>query len=468
MEILSQIQHYGFWFLVVLTVLVFIHELGHFAVARWCGVRVEVFSIGFGPELFGWTDKTGTRWKISWLPLGGYVRMFGQADSALEGEAARPMSDAERAVSFKDKNVGQRMAIVAAGPAANFLFAIVVLAVLYLAMGRPYTDPVVGMLTPGSAAAEAGLQTGDRILAMNGAAVTEFGDIEPIVQLNLENPLTITVDRAGKQIELTAHPKIETIKNLFGDSVRMAQLGIAPHLEPVLGEVVSESAAAAAGLKAGDRLMALNGKPVIDFGQVVRIVRENGDQPLAITVDRAGTRLELTARPTMVEGKDESGKTVRVPRLGVAAEAPQTRIDVGPIEATIAAGREVWNQSTMMLTGLWQMLTLQRSSEDIRGVMTIAKTAGDVASLGFVSFIGFSVMLSINLGLINLFPVPMLDGGHLVYYAAEAIRGKPLSERVQEFGLKVGLALVLSLMLFATWNDLVYLKVVDFVKSLFT
>jgi regulator of sigma E protease len=468
MEILSQIQHYGFWFLVVLTVLVFVHELGHFAVARWCGVRVEVFSIGFGPELFGWTDKTGTRWKLSWLPLGGYVRMFGQADSALEGEAARPMSAAERAVSFKDKRVGQRMAIVAAGPAANFLFAIVVLAILYLAMGRPYTDPVVGVLMPGSTAQEAGLQTGDRILSMNGTAITEFGDIEPIVQLNLENPLAITVDRGGKQVELTAHPKIQTVKDIFGNTVRMAQLGISPHLEPVLGEVVAESAAEAAGLKAGDRIIALNGKPVIDFGQVVRMVRENGDQPLVVTVDRAGSQLELTARPLMVEAKDETGKPVQVPRLGVAAEAPQTRVSVGPIDATIAAGSEVWNMSVTMLTGLWQMLTLQRSSEDIRGVMTIAKTAGDVASLGFISFIGFSVMLSINLGLINLFPVPMLDGGHLVYYAAEAIRGKPLSERVQEFGLKVGLALVLSLMLFATWNDLVYLKVVDFVKSLFT
>src|SRR4051812_826747 len=152
MEILNQIQHYGFWFLVVLTVLVFIHELGHFAVARWCGVRVEVFSIGFGPELFGWTDRTGTRWKFSWLPLGGYVRMFGQGESALEGDAARPMTEAERAVSFKDKNVGRRMAIVAAGPAANYLFAIVVLAILYVFIGRPHTDPVVGMVAPNSAA----------------------------------------------------------------------------------------------------------------------------------------------------------------------------------------------------------------------------------------------------------------------------------------------------------------------------
>ena len=158
MQILNLIQHYGFWFLVVLTVLVFIHELGHFAVARWCGVRVEVFSIGFGPELFGWTDRTGTRWKFSWLPLGGYVRMFGQEDNALEGESARPITDAERAVSFRYKSVGRRIAIVAAGPAANYLFAIVVLTLLFIFVGRQHTDPVVGEVVPNSAADQAGLK----------------------------------------------------------------------------------------------------------------------------------------------------------------------------------------------------------------------------------------------------------------------------------------------------------------------
>jgi regulator of sigma E protease len=468
MEILSQIQHYGFWFLVVLTVLVFIHELGHFTVARLCKVRVEVFSIGFGPELFGWTDKTGTRWKFSWLPLGGYVRMFGQDENVIEGGAARPMSDSERAVSFKDKNVWQRMAIVIAGPAANFLFAIVVLALIYVFAGKPYTDPVVGVVTPGSAAADAGLQTRDRILSLNGSSVAEFGDIEMIVQLNLDQPLAITVDRAGQKLDFTAHPKVVPTKDLFGNSVKMAQLGIAPHLEPVIGEVVIDSAAAAAGLQPGDRILMLNGAPVTDFGQVVTTVREKADQPLAITVDRAGKEVQLTAHPTIVEVKDDSGKTIRIPRLGIAAEAPQTKIKVGPVGATLAAGHEVYNQSVVMLTGLWQMVTGARSSDDIGGVLRIAKMSGDVAQIGTVSLILFSVMLSINLGLINLFPVPMLDGGHLVYYAVEAVRGRPLGQKVQEFGLKVGLALVLSLMLFATWNDLVYLKVVDFVKSLFT
>ena len=177
MEILNQIQHYGFWFLVVLTVLVFIHELGHFAVARWCKVRVEVFSIGFGPELFGWTDRTGTRWKFSWLPLGGYVRMFGQDENAIEGGGARPLTDAERAVSFKDKTVAQRMAIVVAGPAANYLFAFVIFTALYAVTGKPVIPPVIGKVFAESPAAKAGIQTGDTVLRVDGTEIESFFDI---------------------------------------------------------------------------------------------------------------------------------------------------------------------------------------------------------------------------------------------------------------------------------------------------
>src|SRR5581483_1113555 len=183
MEILQQIPQYGFWFLVVLTILVFIHELGHFTVARLCGVRVEVFSIGFGPELFGFTDRTGTRWKFSWLPLGGYVRMFGQDDNVLEGESSRPMTPVERTVSFRHKGIPARMAIVAAGPAANYVFAIIVLALIYGFVGKPHSDPVIGEVLPHSAAEAAGLKAGDRFVALNGRPVHEFDDLVTIVQL---------------------------------------------------------------------------------------------------------------------------------------------------------------------------------------------------------------------------------------------------------------------------------------------
>jgi regulator of sigma E protease len=378
MEILYQIPQYGVWFLVVLTVLVFIHELGHFAVARWCGVRVEVFSIGFGPELFGWTDRTGTRWKFSWLPLGGYVRMFGQGESALEGEAARPMSDAERAVSFKDKTVGQRMAIVFAGPAANYLFALVVFTALYAIAGKPVVPPIVGQVISDSPAARAGIASGDTIVRIDGTEIETFTDIAYVVQSSLGNVLTVDLTRNGA--------------------------------------------------------------------------------PFSVQV-----------QPGTVRDKDpETGKEITFVGLGMRNSQTSVIQDISVGESVVVASTDIYRATVGTLKGLWQMIVGERSTDEIGGVLRIAKMSGDVAEIGLVSLIAFSAALSINLGLINLFPVPMLDGGHLVYYAFEAVRGKPLGERAQEFGLKVGLALVLSLMLFATWNDLVYLKVVDFVKSLFT
>lgn len=378
MEILYQIPQYGVWFLVVLTVLVFIHELGHFSVARWCGVRVEVFSVGFGPELFGWTDRVGTRWKFSWIPLGGYVRMFGQGESALEGEAARPMSEAERAVSFKDKTVGQRMAIVFAGPAANYLFALAVFTALYAIAGKPVIPPVVGQVIADSPAARAGIASGDTIVRIDGTEIETFTDIAYVVQSGLGNVLAIDLTRNGA--------------------------------------------------------------------------------PFSVEV-----------QPGTVRDKDpETGKEITFVGLGMRNTQQSVIQDISIGQSVVVASTDIYRATVGTLKGLWQMIVGARSTDEIGGVLRIAKMSGDIAEIGLVSLIAFSAALSINLGLINLFPVPMLDGGHLVYYAVEAVRGKPLGDRAQEFGLKVGLAMVLSLMLFATWNDLVYLKVVDFVKSLFT
>jgi regulator of sigma E protease len=376
MEILQEIPQYGFWFLVLLTVLV-IHEKGHFLIARACGVRVEVFSIGFGPELFGWTDRTGTRWKFSWLPLGGYVRMFGQEDNVLEGESARALTPQERAVSFRHKRVGQRMAIVFAGPAANYVFAILVFAVLYATAGKLAIPPVVGGVIANSPASEAGILAGDKIVRVQGEAVADFSDITYAVQSNLGSMLTMELDRAGKPVTVQLQPR-------------------------------------------------------------------------------------------EIHDKDAQGKDVSFVGLGMRSSGESTIRHLSIGESFVSANVDVYKATVGTLKGLWQMVAGERSSEEVGGVLRIAKMSGDVAQYGLISFIAFAAALSVNLGLINLFPVPLLDGGHLAYYAIEAVRGRPLGERAQEFGLKVGLALVLSLMLFATWNDLVYLKVVDFVKSLFT
>lgn len=378
MDIFTTISNNLFWFLVLLTPLVFIHEMGHFLVARWCGVRVEVFSIGFGRELFGYTDRHGTRWKFSLLPLGGYVRMFGMAANEIEGGDGVPkqMSEADRKVSFAHKPVWRRAAIVAAGPAANFIFAIVIFAALYATYGKQFTSPIID-------------------------------------------------------------------------------------------EVVKESAAEVAGLKAGDRILTLNGTDIPTFETLAEQIQLNMDVPLTLTVDRAGQVLTISAQPRIVTGTDFLGKEARRALLGVVSHTRGPIVTLGPIDALKTGAVDTYDKTIGMLRGVWQMLSGQRPADEIRGVLSIATMSGTVAEWGFYAFVSFAVLLSINLGLINLFPVPMLDGGHLAYYAAEAIRGRPLSDGAQEWGLKIGLAMVLSLFLFATWNDIVYLEVGEKFRALF-
>ncbi len=377
MDTLAAIPQYGFWFLALLTVLIFVHEYGHYIIARWCGVRVEVFSIGFGPELFGRTDSHGTRWKVSAIPLGGYVKMFGQGANLLEGEAGKAMSDADRQVAFDFKNVWRRIAIVAAGPIANYLFAALVFAVIFAVHGKDIVAPVVGEVVVGSAAEEAGLRPGDKIISLNGTSIGTFDEIREFVQLNL-------------------------------------------------------------------------------------------DQAIVIKFERDGTVKTVHAQPTVNIEKDALGKELRLGRLGIAAAATPTRIELGIVDAGIEGVKRVFDLSSAMLKGIWQMVTGVRPADELGGVLRIGYLSGEIAQIGLWSLITFAAMLSVNLGLVNLFPIPLLDGGHLTYYAIEVVRGKPLGERTQEWGLRIGIAFVLGLMLFATWNDLVYLNIIDYIKALVT
>ena len=362
-------------FLVVLTLLVFVHELGHYWVARRNGVRVEVFSIGFGPELFGWNDRTGTRWKFSAIPLGGYVKFFGDADAASTPGAELPeMTEAEKAVSFHHKRLGQRAAIVAAGPIANFLFAIVLYAGLFSVVGQPFTPPDVGGVVAGSVAERADMRAGDRIVQINEERIERFEDIQRIVQLGLDQPLTIVVRRDGRDVTLTATPAVTLEADRLGNQIRVARLGIR--------------------------------------GGGIEFVRH------------------------------------------------------GPTEAIWRAVSETYTQSVATLKALGQIVVGRRSSDELGGPIRIAQMSGEVAQGGLSYLIAFMAILSINLGLINLFPVPLLDGGHLLFYLFEALRGRPLDQRAQEYGFRVGMVLVFSLMIFATWNDLVHLRVVQFLVGL--
>jgi regulator of sigma E protease len=374
--------HHGFDYIVpflfVLTVLVFVHEFGHYFIARRNGVRVDIFSIGFGPELFGWFDRAGTRWKVSAVPLGGYVKMFGDSDasSGMPMAGLARLSPAEREMSFHHKRLGQRAAIVAAGPAANFIFAIVVLAALFMTFGQPFTPAQVGQVQPNSAAERAGIKPGDVILSINGDAVQSFEDVQQNVRLNPGVPMSIVVKRDGKDVTLQATPAKSQLTDRFGNRYEIGLLGIAH-----------------------------NG---VDY------------------------------------------------------------VKRDPATALIQAGKQTWDLSASTLQAMWQIVIGTRGTDELGGPLRIAQMSGDVAKGGVVAVVWFMAVLSINLGLINLFPVPVLDGGHLLFYAAEALRGKPLGQRAQEYGFRIGLALVLTLMVFATWNDLVHLRIVEFVKRLVT
>jgi regulator of sigma E protease len=364
-------------FLAVLTALIFVHEFGHYWVARRCGVRVEVFSIGFGPEIFGWTDRAGTRWKFSLIPLGGYVKMFGDRDPASRpDEALAGYSAEERAQSFPAKSVRQRAAIVAAGPLANFLFAIVVFAGVFATAGEPYTPPVIGATETGGAAERAGLREGDTIIEINGSSVRRFEDIRQIVQLGL-------------------------------------------------------------------------------------------GAPLAVVIDREGARLPLDVTPDVVDIKDGLGNATKIGRLGIKSKG-YAYVRHDPATAVWRAVLASWTQIDIAYTAVSQMIAGTRTTQEIGGPVRIAWISGEVAEAGLLAAITFTAILSVHLGLINLLPVPMLDGGHLLFYIIEALKGKPLGARAQEYGFRIGLALVMILFLFATWNDLVHLRIVQFIQGLMT
>jgi regulator of sigma E protease len=359
-------------FLFVLTLVIFFHELGHFLVARWTGVKVLAFSIGFGPELVGWNDRHGTRWRLAAVPLGGYVRFAGDenAAGAPDVDALERMSPEERRSSFFFAPLPARAAIVAAGPLANFLLAIVIFAGIFMTVGRPATDAVVDKVEPGSAAEAAGFQPGDLVVAIDGGKIATFGDMQRIVEQSADRTLKVTVERGGARVDLTATPRLREITDAFGNRLRIGLLGISRATNP---------------------------------------------------------------------------DSVRMERFG-------------PAQALVAGAEETWFQVTRTGAYLGRLVVGRESADQIGGPIRIAKTSGDFATLGFVALLTLAAILSVSIGLLNLVPIPLLDGGHLLFYAIEALRGRPLGARAQEIGMRIGLALVLMLMIFATWNDIVHLS----------
>jgi len=456
-------------FLIVLTVLVFVHEMGHYLVARWNDVRVEVFSIGFGPELFGWFDKHGTRWKISAIPFGGYVKFFGDesAASTPDGERVSSMSSEEQRVSFHHKSLGQRAAIVAAGPMANFAYAIVVLAALFMTFGQRLTPPEVGRVLPDSVGEAAGFRAGDIVLAVDGDEITRFEELSQAVLLNPGKPMAFLVRRDGRELEIAATPAEVEREDIEGINRRLGDLGVYPANPAIIGAVFPDTPASAAGFQAHDRILTVGGQPLENFEHLQDIVAASNGRQLTVVVLRDGVEVELFVSPRRDVRVDDAGNTAERWLIGIqrAGRAP---VRLGPVEAVREATWSSYDMLVKTFEYLGQMIVGERGTEDLGGPLRIAHVSGQAAQIGIEQVIFLSVLLSLNLGMINLFPVPILDGGHLLLYAIEAVRGRPLTERVQDFAFRIGLALVLTLTVFATWNDLVNLRVVDFIADLFS
>lgn len=359
-------------FLFVLTVVVFIHELGHFLVARWCGVKVQAFSIGFGREIWGFYDKYGTRWRLAWIPLGGYVKFVDDENGASvpSREALERLSPEDRAGAFQSKTLGQRAAVVVAGPVANFLLAIVLFAAIFVFVGVSVTAPRVDEVIPGGAAEAAGFKSGDVIVSIEGAPVESFNEMQRIVGANADTELVFVVDRGGSQLTLKATPGRRELTDRFGNKLRVGVIGI-----------------------------------------------------------------KRTTQPQDWEYRR-----------------------YGPLEAVWLGAKETHFIIAKTIGYLRDVVLGREAADQLGGPIRIAEVSGQVASAGFVPLLNLTAVLSVSIGLINLFPIPLLDGGHLMFYALEAIRRRPLSARAQDIGFRIGLTLVLMLMMYATFNDLPIVK----------
>ena len=358
-------------FLFVITLVVFFHELGHFLVARAFGVKVDVFSVGFGKEIFGWNDKRGTRWKLSWIPVGGYVKFAGDADAASrpDPEASAKMTLAEREGALVFKPVGQRALVAAAGPFANFILAIVLLTGLFLYAGHLVTPPVVGVVKPGTPAAAAGILAGDRITKVDSTQITDFDQLPLIISVASGEPLAIGVHRGNRDMTIWVSPKRMANRDNLGNEINQMMIGVSP--DP---------------------------------------------------------------------------------------KTPAKRESYGPVGAFGAACDETWNIIRTTVVGISRMITGHGGTDQLSGPVSIAKMSRQIAVIGFLPLLNWIAILSVSIGLANLFPIPLLDGGHLLYYGCEAVLGRPLDERAQDVGFRLGLVLVLGLMLLTTWNDLVRLN----------
>ncbi|MGF1738918.1 sigma E protease regulator RseP [Photobacterium satsumensis] len=436
-------------FLLALGILIAVHEYGHFWVARRCGVFVEKFSIGFGKALWRKVGKDGTEYTLAMIPLGGYVKML--------DERVEPVESERRHMAFNNKKLWQRSAIVAAGPLANFVFAIFAYWVVYL-IGVPAVKPVIGEIAPQSIAAEAGIESGMELKTISGIKTAEWESVNMAMISHIgDKEMVVTVTEPGtsyeveKQLDLSDwsfDPESERV---------LTTLGITPYspkITLVISQLVEDGAAISAGLRLNDEIIAINGESVTEWQQVVDAVRSHPQQMLTMEVLRDGVPVALSLTPEAKAAGDELvGYAGFAPKVDPWPESYRINLQYGPVEAVGKAAEKTWQLVTLTFDMVTKLVTGDVAMKNLSGPISIAKGAGMTADYGMVYFLGFLALISVNLGIVNLLPLPVLDGGHLMFFAIEAVTRRPVSERVQDIGYRVGSAILVALMAVALFND---------------
>jgi regulator of sigma E protease len=432
--------------IVVLGILIFVHELGHFLVAKRSGVGVLKFSLGFGPKLLG-VKRGETEYLLSAFPLGGYVKMIGEDPADASVEAADP------ARSFSQKSVATRARIILAGPVANLLLPVVIFWGVFATVGQPYFLPIVGAPDPGSPAAQAGLLPGDRVQALNGERIERWTDVEAAVQASAGTPLNFTVMRDGRAFDVRLTPRAVVTPDIFGQETQAWDVGLHPLLSTRIGQVLPGHVAEQAGLRSGDRIVALNGTPIVEWEQLAKTIHESPGKPVRLTVERDGRRFDVLVTPRSTKQETASGEEeIGLIGIGPAAESHYQRLN--PVTALVAGAKKTAELSVLIVQGFVKLIEAKISPKTIGGPILIGQLAGEVVQRGPVEFLSFTALLSINLAILNLLPIPVLDGGHLLFSLIEWLRGKPVSLRKREIAQQVGMVLLVGLMIFAFYNDI--------------
>lgn len=448
-------------FVIVIGILILVHELGHFFVARWTGVGVERFSIGFGPVLLRWRGKE-TEYVLSAIPMGGYVKMVGE-ENPLEGGGG-PVYDSTKAFALKP--LWARFLIVLAGPAMNLVLAAVIFAVVLATLGRAVWPATVGKVADGSPAAIAGLRTGDTIVAVNGRPVAYWEDLDRALVGSAGRQLELRVRHDGAERTMTVTPRLRSVPDpVFREPRESWDIGAGPQLLPMITSVGPRSPAERAGLKPGDVVLSVAGQPLYTHEDLLEAIRTRPGQSFTLTIEREGTPLTVTVTPEPVKERLPTGEEVTVGKIQAGLAPKAVRFEpYGPLTAAWQGTVRTWEMTVLIAKGLWKLVSRQIDLSNIGGPIQIATETTRQANDGLVSVAVFVALISVNLGVLNLLPIPMLDGGHLLFFVIEAVLGRPLSRRKLEVAQQVGFVLLMVIMFFALYNDLTRLNAFKFFR----